>query len=159
MKVLLVSANTEQFNMPAMPLGLACVAAAADEAGHEVLMIDLMFEMDPGAVLGKSIAEFNPECIGISIRNIDDQNYQSSAFFLDKVKEIVAICRKLSPAPVVLGGAGYSIFPEEVLFYLSADMGIEGDGDIIFPALLDRLEKNADTSEIPGLLIRGAGLG
>lgn len=159
MKVLLVSANTEQFNMPAMPLGLACVAAAAGEAGHEVVMIDLMFETDAGAVLEKTITEFNPECIGISIRNIDDQNYQTPAFLLDKVKEIVATCRKFSSAPVVLGGAGYSIFPEDVLSYLSADMGIEGDGDIVFPALLDRLAKNIDIAKIPGLRVKGTGLG
>jgi radical SAM superfamily enzyme YgiQ (UPF0313 family) len=158
MKVLLVSANTEQFNMPVMPLGLACVAAAAGEAGHDVIMVDLMFEMDAGAVLEKSISEFNPECIGISVRNIDDQNYQSPAFLLDKVKEVVAICRILSAAPVVLGGAGYSMFPEDVLSYLSADMGIEGEGDIVFTVLLDRLAKHADPAEIPGLRIRGAGL-
>ena len=30
MKVLFISANTEKFNMPAMPLGLACVAEALD---------------------------------------------------------------------------------------------------------------------------------
>lgn len=159
MKVLLISANTEQFNMPVMPLGLACVAAAAREAGHEAVMVDLMFEMDAGEVIGKSIAEFNPECIGISVRNIDDQNSLSPVFLLDKVKEVVETCRKLSAAPVVLGGAGYSIFPEDVLTYLSADMGVEGEGDIVFPALLDRLAAHADLSDIPGLRIRGAGLG
>jgi hypothetical protein len=31
MKVLLISANTEQINMPVLPLGLACVAAAIDK--------------------------------------------------------------------------------------------------------------------------------
>lgn len=158
MKVLLISANTEQFNMPVMPLGLACVAAAAREAGHEAVMVDLMFEMDAGEVIGKSIAEFNPECIGISVRNIDDQNSLSPVFLLDKVKEVVETCRKLSAAPVVLGGAGYSIFPEDVLSYLSADMGVEGEGDIVFPALLDRLAVHADMSDIPGLRIRGGGL-
>ena len=34
MKALLVSANTEQTDMPAKPLGLACVAAAAGNAGQ-----------------------------------------------------------------------------------------------------------------------------
>jgi hypothetical protein len=36
MKVLLISANTEQINMPTLPLGLACVAASARKAGHTV---------------------------------------------------------------------------------------------------------------------------
>jgi len=46
MNILLVSANTEQFNMPAMPLGLACVVEATRNAGHHVTMLDLMFQID-----------------------------------------------------------------------------------------------------------------
>ena len=65
MKVLLISANTEQFNMPAMPLGLACVAEAVKNSGHDVIMLDLMFEADVNATLKNVIAEFRPECIGI----------------------------------------------------------------------------------------------
>ena len=42
MKVLLISANTEQINMPTLPLGLACVAAATRKAGHDVAYLDLM---------------------------------------------------------------------------------------------------------------------
>jgi len=51
----------------------------------------------------------------------------------------VAACRACSGAPVVLGGAGYSIFPRPALAYLGADFGIRGDGEAAFPALLDCL--------------------
>jgi hypothetical protein len=34
MRVLLISANTEQINMPVLPLGLAFVAAAIDNQNH-----------------------------------------------------------------------------------------------------------------------------
>ena len=157
MKVLLVSANTEQFNMPAMPLGLACVVEAAKNSGHDVFMLDLMFEMDVNATLKKVIAEFRPECIGISVRNIDDQHIETPKFLLEKVKEVVTVCRDLSNVPIVLGGAGYSMFPESALAYLEADYGIEGEGEIAFPALLTRLENNDDLSGIPGLYTRGHG--
>jgi len=157
-RVILISANTEQVNMPVMPLGLACVAAATKKAGHNVVMLDLMFEMDAKAMLGKVIGEFQPECIGISARNIDDQNMESPRFLLDTVKEVVEACRDLSDAPVVLGGAGYSIFPESALAYLEADIGIEGEGEIAFPVLLGRLEHGHNLSGIPGLYIRGYGL-
>ena len=43
MKVLLISANTEQINMPVLPLGMAFVARAADDAGHEVSQINISF--------------------------------------------------------------------------------------------------------------------
>ncbi len=157
MKVLLISANTEQFNMPAMPLGLACVAEAARNAGHDVTLLDLMFEMDAEVVLKKSIVEVQPGCIGISVRNIDDQHMESPRFLLDKVKGVAAACRDFSNAPIVLGGAGYSIFPGSALTYLDADMGIEGEGEIAFPVLLSRRENGHDVLGIPGLYIRGYG--
>jgi radical SAM superfamily enzyme YgiQ (UPF0313 family) len=46
MRVLLVSANTEMINMPVLPLGMACVAKAAEDAGHEVSQINLMAKSD-----------------------------------------------------------------------------------------------------------------
>jgi radical SAM superfamily enzyme YgiQ (UPF0313 family) len=158
MKVLFISANTEQVNMAAMPLGLACVVEAARSAGHDAILLDLMFEMDTEDKLDKMIAEFQPECICISVRNIDDQNMQSPKFLLDKVKDVVAACRAFSHAPIVLGGAGYSIFPESALDYLGADMGIAGEGEIVLPALLSRLENGSALCGLPGLYIRGRGL-
>ena len=46
MRVLLISANTEQINMPVLPLGLACVAAAIDNQGHTLKMLNLMMQTD-----------------------------------------------------------------------------------------------------------------
>ena len=111
MKVLLISANTEQINMPVLPLGLAYVAAAADSQGHTVKMLNLMTQTDRQKAPYGTIADFNPEIIGISVRNIDDQNMDNPRFLLESVKDVVANCRKYSDATIVLGGAGYSIFP------------------------------------------------
>lgn len=157
MKVLLISANTEHINMPALPWGLGCVASACREAGHEVLLADLLMKQDPRAAVAHAITSFDPGVIGISVRNIDDQNRESSTFFLEKVKEVVDECKNLSPAPVVLGGAGYSIFPERALEFLGADMGIQGEGERAFVELLDRLERDAGTAGVPGLYLRGSG--
>ena len=71
MRVLLISANTEQINMPVLPLGLAYVAAAIDGQGHTVKMLNLMTQTDTQKALYGTIADFNPEIIGISVRNID----------------------------------------------------------------------------------------
>jgi radical SAM superfamily enzyme YgiQ (UPF0313 family) len=137
--------------MPAMPLGLACVVEATKGAGHDVSMLDLMFERDVNSTLKKAISDFPPGCIGISVRNIDDQNIENPIFLLEKVREVVDVCRSLSNTPIVLGGAGYSLFPESALAYLDADFGIEGEGETAFPALLRCLENNDDLSGIPGL--------
>jgi radical SAM superfamily enzyme YgiQ (UPF0313 family) len=153
MRVLLISANTEKINMPTLPLGLACVAAATRKAGHEVAMVDLMAEKDVRSILNEAIEGFPPNLIGLSVRNIDDQNMENPRFLLDPIKEIVAACREVSEASIVLGGAGYSIFPESALSFLGADMGIQGEGEVVFPELIERMGRGADLSGLPGLYL------
>jgi radical SAM superfamily enzyme YgiQ (UPF0313 family) len=155
MRVLLVSANTETVNMPTVPWGLTCVAAATRKKGHDVSVVDLLLEKDPQAAIEKTIAGVAPDVIGVSVRNIDDQNRNHPTFFLERVKQTVAWCRRYSAAPIVLGGAGYSIFPEASLEYLGADMGIQGEGEMAFPELLRRLQDGTEVADVPGLYRRG----
>jgi radical SAM superfamily enzyme YgiQ (UPF0313 family) len=158
MKVLLISANTEQINMPVLPLGMAYVAAAAQNAGHDVSTVNLMMTGDIRGLVKASVASYQPDLIGISVRNIDDQIMGKPNFLLDPVKAVVSECRNLSDAPIVLGGAGYSIFPLSALNYLKADMGIQGEGEKSFVTLLERIEHQADISKIPGLCLPGTGI-
>ncbi len=151
MRVLLVSANTETINMPVLPLGMAFVARAAEDAGHEVSQINLMAEPEALKTLSERIQKIQPDIIGISVRNIDDQVSLQPRFLLEPVKSIIATCRQNSEAQIVLGGAGYSIFPKHALSYLAADMGIQGEGEQSFAMLLDGIENNDDLSNIPGL--------
>jgi radical SAM superfamily enzyme YgiQ (UPF0313 family) len=123
-----------------------------------VKFVDLMAEKDDRSSLKEAIASFAPDIIGISVRNIDDQSMAKPRFLLDQVREVVAACRSLSGARIVLGGAGYSIYPESALNYLEADFGIQGEGEASFPLLLSRLEGGGDPAGIPGLYVRGAGL-
>ncbi len=155
MKVLLISANTEKMNMPVLPLGMACIAASTGKAGHTVHSIDLMMHQDIRRAIEEEIRTFSPEVIGVSVRNIDNQSMESAALLLDSVKTVISDCRDFSAAPVVLGGAGYSIFPKTVLEYLGADMGIQGEGEVAFVRLLERLEHKENVSGIPGLYLPG----
>jgi radical SAM superfamily enzyme YgiQ (UPF0313 family) len=74
---------------------------------------------------------------------------------LETVKDVVAICRKYSDATIVLGGAGYSIFPQATLDFLDADIGIQGEGESAFITLLTKLRQKKDLSKIPGLYLSG----
>ncbi len=155
MRVLLIAANTERTNILPLPLGLACVAAACRASGHEAVLLDLMFEADPESAIRHAIEAVRPEVIGISVRNIDDQNMASPRFLLPAVRQFVAVCRSVSNAPVVVGGPGYSIFPESALRYLGADIGVRGEGESVFPALLDRLRVGSDAHGLPGVYLPG----
>lgn len=158
MRVLLISANTEPINMPTMPVGLGSVAAASRNAGHEVEMLDLMRVSETDSVIREAVEGFGPRVIGIGVRNIDDQNMENPLFLLDQVKEVISHCRNFSEAPIVLGGAGYSIFPESSLIYLGADMGIQGEGETAFPGLLKLMEEGADLTEGAALYLPGLDL-
>jgi radical SAM superfamily enzyme YgiQ (UPF0313 family) len=155
MRVLLISSNTERISMVTIPLGLGLVAAATRRAGHEVTLLDLLNEKDPAAAVRRAVEAARPEVIGISVRNIDDQTRDSPRFLLEQVKPVVEACRACTRAAIVLGGAGYSIFPEEALAYLGADLGVIGDGEAAFPALLERLQAGEDAADIPGVCVAG----
>ncbi len=159
MKVLLISANTETMNLLALPLGAASVAAAVRGAGHDVRLLDLLLQADPQSAIRDAIADFRPDVIGVSVRNIDDQDMARPQFLLGPVREVIAACRSASGAPIVLGGAGYSIFPESALVYLGADMGIPGEGEALFPALLECMRSEAPLSDLPGVCVPGRAVG
>jgi len=158
MRVLLISANTERINLPTFPLGLACVAQATLDRGHDVEWLDLMAQRDPEATVKRTMETFQPQVIGISVRNIDDQNMANPRFLLEQARDVVRFCKRISDVPVVVGGAGYSLFPQSSLEYLGADMGIQGEGETAFPLLIEALEGSRSLSSLPGLYRRGHGL-
>jgi radical SAM superfamily enzyme YgiQ (UPF0313 family) len=152
-RVLLISANTERINMASLPLGLSLVAAAVREAGHPIAFLDLLTQSDPRAAIRLAIERFSPEVIGISVRNIDDQHIETQQFLLEPVKDLIAECRTLTSVPIVLGGAGYSIYPQAALDYLGADFGVCGEGERALPLLLERLEQKAAVVGLPGVYL------
>jgi len=153
MKVLLISANREEINMRAWPLGLACVAESIEKAGHLVHLLDIVEAQDYGTVVKGAVEDFNPDIIGISVRNIDDQHMIDTKVFLNEIKGVVEACRKVTRSPIVLGGAGYSMYPETLLKFVEADMGIQGEGEAALLFLLDRFQQQIDLHGIPGLYL------
>jgi radical SAM superfamily enzyme YgiQ (UPF0313 family) len=151
MRVLIVAANTERGNMITMPLGAGLVAGAARRAGHDVRFLDLLNCADPCGTVTHAIEACAPAAIGISVRNVDDQNREQPRFLLAQIRPVVEACRASSAAPIILGGPGFSIFPDETLRYLGADFGIVGDGEVAFVELLRRLAGEDDLSDLPGL--------
>ncbi len=152
MRVLLVSANREQIPDPIFPLGLAYVAAAVRNAGHQIEIADLCFGRHPLRDLREQVAVFRPEVIGLSLRNVDNAAYPLTVDYLSSHREVVDSLHQVSQAPVVLGGSGFSILPEAYMDIFNADWGIPGEGEQVFVELLTALQENLDPSGISGLL-------
>lgn len=141
MKVLVVAANNEQKPDPVVPLGAAMVSGAVRGAGHEVRLFDACFQPDPAASLRVVIAHFQPDVIGLSIRNIDDVCWPRARSYLPYYQQLAEVCRSASPRPVmVLGGSAFTLMPRQYLEALDADHGIVGDGERSFVQLLEQLE-------------------
>jgi radical SAM superfamily enzyme YgiQ (UPF0313 family) len=155
MRVLLVSANREHLPDPIFPLGLGYIAAATQQAGHEVTVSDLCFGRHPLRDLRQQIGTFRPDVVGLSIRNVDNAAYPLTVDYLDRHREVVATIGDATDAPLVLGGSGFSIAPEAYMEALQGDWGIRGEGEQAFVALLDALENGRDTVGIPRLLAGG----
>lgn len=155
MKVLLISANRTEINMRTMPLGLAFVAQALTDRHHSVKMIDCVGLDDVKPHLAEAIGTFRPDVIGISLRNIDNQVMLNTRFLYRDDRDIIAFVRSVSDRPVILGGAGYSMFPDAILADSGADMGIEGEGEAALCMVLERLESGGSLEGIPGLHIKG----
>ncbi|HSR13004.1 MAG TPA: cobalamin-dependent protein, partial [Thermodesulfobacteriota bacterium] len=136
MRVLLISANTEMLPDPVAPLGPACVASALRKAGHDTRFLDLCFIENMEAAVRETVSDFRPDCIGVSLRNLDNVAFPDSVSYLPFYKKIAETCRRVSAAPVFLGGAGFTLMPGPILEYLGADGGIAGEGEESFPALL-----------------------
>jgi radical SAM superfamily enzyme YgiQ (UPF0313 family) len=159
MKVLLIATNQAERYMDRMvvrplPIGLAYVAAHIDENRHRIKTLDLMFSEDANADVTRTVESFQPDVVGLSMRNLDNQSYLNTVWHLPGIRKTVESIRAASPAKIVCGGTAFSILPEECLGYLGADMGLAGHATDTFGALVDRMERGDDYSDIPGLVYR-----
>ena len=139
MRIAFVSGNQEKLPHAATPLGLLYVMASTPEH-HEKELIDLCFEADPGAALGNRLAAFRPDLVAISMRNIQNNDYAGVSDNLDYYAGLIERTRSSSAAPIVLGGAGFSVMPIELMRHLRPDYGISGEGERAFRQLVGALE-------------------
>jgi radical SAM superfamily enzyme YgiQ (UPF0313 family) len=151
MRVLLINSNQKDDILAAPPIGLCYVASATLAAGHEVRVLDLCFRRHIRKELVKAIADFSPEVIGISIRNLDNANMLYPVYYLTQVGEIIRYIKEITRVPVVLGGSGVSLSPGGVLTLLGADYMIVLDGEESFVQLLAALKAGEEPDRIPGV--------
>lgn len=159
MKALLVATNQADRFMDRMvvrpvPIGLAYLAAAIDETRHQLRTLDLMFADDAEAEVAAAVRDFQPDLIGLSIRNLDNQSYFNPVWNLPPVRALIRRIRAETAALVLIGGPAFSILPAECLDYVGADIGIAGDAAEAFATLIERLDARADYRDIPGIVYR-----
>jgi len=114
--------------------------------------LDLCFVDDYGEALERAVTDFGPEVIGLSLRNVDNVAYPNTHSYLPFYRKVVSHLRKLTSAPIVLGGSGFSLMPLQILNNLEADYGIMGEGEIPLVRFLDQLERGQSLDQVPGVI-------
>ena len=151
MKILIISTNRNTLPMPVMPIGACIVAHAAERAGQTVFFLDLMFTNDPLADIEAALTLREPDVVALSVRNIDNNDMQSRLFFLEDLQRIVDAIRGRSSVPIILGGAALGVMPEQILRLVPATCAVVGDGELVFPRLLDRIASGEPFCDLPGV--------
>lgn len=151
MRVLLIQSYTMIDEAPLFPLGLSYIAGSLK--GHEVDIFDMNLEEEPYQALEKKIYDFNPDIVGLSIRNIKVARPGSHLSCFEPHELTIKLIKKLRPhTPLMLGGSAFSLYAEEIMCRVpSIDMGVLGEGEDVVPELLDNL---SNPENVKGLYLR-----
>ena len=153
MKILLIQLYDGGEVEPVFPLGVAYLAASL--TAHEVRVFDQnVTDSDPFLETERLLFDFSPDVVGVSIRNVRlYSETKRCSLFTNQLSQTIGLAEAMNPRPtVVVGGAGFSMFPT---YFMSAepaiDFGVFLEGEQSFPQLLDNL---SDPSRVPGIYYR-----
>ncbi|TAN62254.1 radical SAM protein [bacterium] len=154
MKVLLVQSYLRDKSEPVYPIGLAYIASSL--TGHEVRILDLNIAKDPYAELNAVMASFKPDVAGISLRNIDNQKRIELYYYYKDFELLLKNINTANPDTIiVVGGAGFSMFAEEIMKQNPAiNYGIYLEGEDVFPELLKNIK---EPESVKGIFVRKHG--
>ncbi len=153
MRILLISANRLRAPYPVYPLGVDHVAGALAPR-HPVSVLDLcqVPEDELEQAVAQEVAQFGPDMVGISLRNVDNVEGLDAVSFTEHYRRVARAARQAADVPLVLGGAAYTLYPERLAAELGAEYGLAGEGERL-PLLLDALERGEEPDGIPGLVV------
>ncbi|MBM3476748.1 MAG: radical SAM protein [Armatimonadetes bacterium] len=149
-----VLVNPNRIRPPIAPLAIEYLAHALDAARMPWALADLCFAEDPETALQDALDGAGPLLVAITFRNTDDCYCATQHSFVPDLQQLVGSLRALTGAPIVVGGAGFSVAPQGIMDRTGADFGIVGDGEGPLVRLAQALESGADVAGIPGLLWR-----
>ncbi len=128
-------------------LGLAYLAAVAEDLGHQVRIIDAEAEDLSMAALEEELRLEQPQLIGLQT-------------FCTTIRKCVAICEKAKASvpgvATVLGGVHATLFPEDCINHPEVDYLVSGEGEQTFAELLQLIDDRGDPAAVDGLVWKPA---
>jgi len=128
------------------PLGLAYIAAVLEQAGYQVVIIDVPALNLTSQDLRQRIIAESADIVGVT----------TMTSTLKGALEVLKIAKE-SSAITVIGGPQLAIYPQETLSYDFIDYGIIGEGEYPFLNLVRAIEEKKPVKEIQGLVYKENG--
>lgn len=144
MNVLLIQQDMgrRDIKYPLYPIGLSYIASAI--TNHSVRIFDPNCYDYPECFeeLKKQAENFDPNVVGISIRNVDTTQRRDPFIHLNTVMPTIQAVKAVKPdVKVITGGTGFSIFAKEIMErFVQIDFGVYLEGEETFVELLENLE-------------------
>ena len=132
---------------PFIPLGIAYLGAVAEQAGHEVNVIDCQAEHLTVEGFKDRISQQSSDVIGVT----------STTLLYNQAKRILTAAKEAHPnATTMIGGSHVTFWDENALNECPAiDVIVRREGETTFTELLQRKENNQSFADVLGITIRG----
>ncbi len=158
--ILIVSANRLTTPYPVYPLGVAYLTTYLRENMKNIEIRSFDFNLGKEEEFVELLNSYKPRYIAVSLRNVDGVNSYDPVNFIGGYKSILDTIKSQYHLPhtTIIGGAGYSIFPEKLFELLQPDYAISGEGEISLHQLIDGIENGTSLDHIQGLITKRDGL-
>ena len=130
-----------------LPLALLSLASALDRKRYQVAIVDGRLEEGAPEQVARVVRETEDAlCLGVTVLTGKPLG--------DALRVTRAVKAARPSCPVVWGGWHPSLFPAETLVEAGIDATVQGQGEITFAEILDRLEGGAPLDGVPGCTVR-----
>jgi len=131
---------------PFIPLGIAYLGAVAEQAGHEVTVIDCQAEKLTYEAFRARIARTPSEVIGVT----------ATTLLYKSAMTLITIAKQTQPQAVTMLGGSHGTFWDENALneYPSLDIVVRREGEQTFIELLERLQNQSGLSGLLGITYR-----
>lgn len=140
---------------PIFPLGLAYLATAIhNSTSWDIKAIDMNVYDEPYKELDTVLSSYQPNVVALSLRNIDNVDYEDFNYFYLELKPVAQTIKKYN-CHLIVGGAGYSIFAKEIIERNhEIDYGLVQEGEETIVELLNSIDNALPVNKIKGLYYR-----
>jgi radical SAM superfamily enzyme YgiQ (UPF0313 family) len=152
MRLLLLQSYLGRPEPPIAPLGLA-VLTGQIPTQHQLKIFDPNLFTNPYPATESILYEFEPELIGVSLRNLDTTKFHDPFVYFEYFPQFIKFLRSKAPeCLIVVGGTGFALFPRLIMEKIAEiDFGFYLEAENSFPQFLSA---EAKVKDIPGIFYR-----